>query len=217
MEYHAGLGLPLCGVDASGRPRTGTIIDGTFAAHVGSVGAYAYVNDMLYLEASAYRTLNPGIQNDLRHRSIRGPGPVRRGALLARRLRTALGQQLARNRYLRHGGQRPPLGQPWHAGYLDFSPDRQIHGRWLRYPVPVSGRQLLVHVARQLHPRISEDSTPPSPISRYPPIRPTFSTKREAYASLAYGNDNQSCSDRPIFQFLGQHRYRRCMAACQRV
>ena len=35
-----------------------TIIDGAFAAHVGSVGAYAFINDMLYLEASAYRTLD---------------------------------------------------------------------------------------------------------------------------------------------------------------
>ena len=41
------------------------IIDGGFAAHVGSVGAYAYINDLIYLEASVYRTLNPGAQNVL--------------------------------------------------------------------------------------------------------------------------------------------------------
>ena len=41
---------------APGRGRN-TIIDGTFAAHVGSVGAYAYINDVLYLEASVYHTL----------------------------------------------------------------------------------------------------------------------------------------------------------------
>jgi hypothetical protein len=41
------------------------IIDGAFAAHVGSVGAYAYINDLIYLEATVYRTLNPGAQNAL--------------------------------------------------------------------------------------------------------------------------------------------------------
>jgi len=51
-----------------------TIIDGTFAAHVGSVGAYAYVNDMLYLEASAYRTLDPNTQNDLGVDPFGAPG-----------------------------------------------------------------------------------------------------------------------------------------------
>jgi hypothetical protein len=44
---------------------THTIINGTFAAHVGSVGAYAYIDDTVYLEASAYRTLDFNTQNDL--------------------------------------------------------------------------------------------------------------------------------------------------------
>ena len=39
-------------------PAAATVIDGTFAAHVGSVGGYAFINDILYLEASAYRTLD---------------------------------------------------------------------------------------------------------------------------------------------------------------
>jgi hypothetical protein len=51
-----------------------TIIDGTFAAHVGSVGAYAYLNDMLYLEASVYRTLSPNAQNDLGTDPFDAPG-----------------------------------------------------------------------------------------------------------------------------------------------
>jgi hypothetical protein len=41
------------------------ILDGGFPGHVGSVGAYAYVNDVLYLETSVYRTLNPTTQSDL--------------------------------------------------------------------------------------------------------------------------------------------------------
>ena len=63
-----------------------TILDGAFAAHVASVGAYTFINDALYLEASVYTTLSPGAQNDLGHRSVRRAWAVRRGALLARRL-----------------------------------------------------------------------------------------------------------------------------------
>ena len=51
-----------------------TIIDGTFAAHVGSVGAYAYVNDFLYLEASVYRTLDFKVQNSLGTDPFGAPG-----------------------------------------------------------------------------------------------------------------------------------------------
>jgi hypothetical protein len=51
-----------------------TIIDGAFAAHVASVGAYAFFNDALYLEASVYTTLSPGIQNDLGTDPFGSPG-----------------------------------------------------------------------------------------------------------------------------------------------
>ena len=52
----------------------GTILDGAFAAHVASVGAYAFINDSLYLEASIYRTLNPNTQNDLGTDPFGAPG-----------------------------------------------------------------------------------------------------------------------------------------------
>ena len=52
----------------------GTILDGAFAAHVASVGAYAFINDSLYLEASVYRTLNPNTQNDLGTDPFGAPG-----------------------------------------------------------------------------------------------------------------------------------------------
>jgi len=50
------------------------IIDGAFAAHVVSVGAYAYVNDALYLEASVYTTLSPNAQNNLGTDPFDAPG-----------------------------------------------------------------------------------------------------------------------------------------------
>ena len=41
------------------------IIDGNFAQHVASVGAYAFINDALYLEASVYTSLSPSAQINL--------------------------------------------------------------------------------------------------------------------------------------------------------
>ncbi len=46
-------------------PVAGPIIDGAFAQSVGSVGGYVYINDLIYLETSVYRTLSPGAQNAL--------------------------------------------------------------------------------------------------------------------------------------------------------
>ncbi len=51
-----------------------TILDGAFAGHVASIGAYTYINDALYLEASVYTTLSPGVQNDLGTDPFDAPG-----------------------------------------------------------------------------------------------------------------------------------------------
>jgi hypothetical protein len=55
-------------------PGTHTLIEGAFAAHVGGVGAYAYINDMLYLEATAYKTLDFKQQNALGTDPFGAPG-----------------------------------------------------------------------------------------------------------------------------------------------
>jgi hypothetical protein len=55
-------------------PSASTIINGAFAAHVGSVGAYAYVNDALYLEASVYHALAPKTLNSLGADPFDAPG-----------------------------------------------------------------------------------------------------------------------------------------------
>jgi hypothetical protein len=51
-----------------------TIIDGTFAAHVASAGAYAFINNLLYLEATVYTTLSPSAQNSLGTDPFGAPG-----------------------------------------------------------------------------------------------------------------------------------------------
>ena len=57
-------------------PAASTIIEGAFAAHVGGVGAYTFLNDMLYLEASAYTTLNFRQQNSLGVDPFDAPGLI---------------------------------------------------------------------------------------------------------------------------------------------
>lgn len=57
-------------------PSSKTIIEGAFAAHVGGVGAYAFIDDMLYLEASAYRTLGFRQQNAVGIDPFGAPGLI---------------------------------------------------------------------------------------------------------------------------------------------
>jgi hypothetical protein len=55
-------------------PGAKTVIEGAFAAHVGGIGAYAFVNDMLYLELTGYRTLDFRTQNSLGTDPFGAPG-----------------------------------------------------------------------------------------------------------------------------------------------
>ena len=49
----------------AGTPAAATMIEGGFAARVGGVGAYTSINDLLYLEFTAYKTLGFNEQNSL--------------------------------------------------------------------------------------------------------------------------------------------------------
>ena len=55
-------------------PSAGTLIDGMFAAHVGGVGAYAWINNLVYLELSGYRTFNHDTQAKLMTDPFGAPG-----------------------------------------------------------------------------------------------------------------------------------------------
>jgi hypothetical protein len=55
-------------------PGVKTLIDGTFAAHVASVGGYTFINDVVFLEATAYRTLDFQTQNSLGTDPFGAPG-----------------------------------------------------------------------------------------------------------------------------------------------
>jgi hypothetical protein len=66
--------FPYAASTIASTPAAGTIIDSTFAQHVGGVGAYAFINDMFYLEASAYRTLDFRQQNAVGVDPFNAPG-----------------------------------------------------------------------------------------------------------------------------------------------
>ncbi len=75
MEHHAGLVVPLCRILACGPPApSARSIEGAFAAHVGGVGTYAFINDLLYLEFSGYKTLGFSAQNALGINPFDAPG-----------------------------------------------------------------------------------------------------------------------------------------------
>jgi hypothetical protein len=55
-------------------PAAGTVIEGAFAAHVGGVGAYTMINDLLYLEVTGCKTLPFSAQNALGTDPFGAPG-----------------------------------------------------------------------------------------------------------------------------------------------
>ncbi|MBV9530149.1 MAG: cytochrome C, partial [Bradyrhizobium sp.] len=57
-----------------GPQQPATVIEGAFAAHVGGVGVYTFINDLLYLEVTGYKTLSFSQQNALGTDPFAAPG-----------------------------------------------------------------------------------------------------------------------------------------------
>lgn len=51
-------GFPYAGSGVAPGPAAATLIDGTYAQYVGGAGAYAFIDNLVYLELTAYRTLD---------------------------------------------------------------------------------------------------------------------------------------------------------------
>ncbi len=58
-------GFPFASSAVAPTPAASTIIDGTLAQQVGGIGAYAFWNNLLYLEGAVYRTAKDGIAEPL--------------------------------------------------------------------------------------------------------------------------------------------------------
>jgi hypothetical protein len=66
--------FPYAASTLAGTPGTKTQIEGAFAAHVGGVGVYAMINDLLYLEVTGYKTLGFNAQDKLGTDPFGAPG-----------------------------------------------------------------------------------------------------------------------------------------------
>jgi hypothetical protein len=67
-------GFPYASSTIAPTPAAGTIIDGAFAAHVLSIGGYLWIDNTIYLELSAYQTLDFSTQNNLGANPFDTPG-----------------------------------------------------------------------------------------------------------------------------------------------
>ncbi len=67
-------GFPFAASTLAPTPSAGTVIDGAFGAHVVSAGGYLWINDMFYVEASAYHTLGFNTLNHLGADPFDAPG-----------------------------------------------------------------------------------------------------------------------------------------------
>ena len=69
-------GFPYAGSNVAPKPGAATLIEGALAAHVAGVGAYAFINDILYLELTGYQTIKFDVQNKLGVDPFNAPGMI---------------------------------------------------------------------------------------------------------------------------------------------
>ena len=68
-------GFPYAGSNVAPGPAAATQIDGAYAGYVGGVGGYAYIDNLVYMELSAYRTLDEKTLPKLGMDPFGMPGP----------------------------------------------------------------------------------------------------------------------------------------------
>jgi hypothetical protein len=69
-------GFPYASSTLAPKPSAATILEGAFAAHVLSIGGYLWIDNKIYLEASAYQTLSFSTQNTLGANPFGAPGLI---------------------------------------------------------------------------------------------------------------------------------------------
>jgi hypothetical protein len=174
------------------------ILDGAFAAQVGSLGAYAYVNDVLYLEATAYHTLDFKTLNDLGTDPFDAPGqfdfaPYWRAAIEPHWgnnwFEVGMFGMLANVHPWASGP--PPAGTPQPFvitsatfpqtdKYTDLGIDTQYQYQGENYWVTLRGSY------------INEYQKLDASFANFAAANPTDElSEARGYASLAYGNDNR--------------------------
>ena len=184
-------GFPYAASTVAPTPAAGTIIDGAFAAHVGSVGAYAYIADALYLEVSAYRTLDANTQNDLGTDPFGAPGlfdfaPYWRAAFEPHWGNNwfeigTFGMMLTFIRGSSPGTTGRPSTFPQTDKYTDVGFDTQYQNQGDNFWFTLRGTY--IHEYQRLDASFANLVSSANPTDTL--------NEAKAYASLAYGNDNR--------------------------
>ncbi len=165
------------------------IIDGGFAQNVVSVGAYTFINDALYLEATVYTTLNPNTQIDLGADPFNSPGTFDAAPYWRAAYEPHWG-----NHWLEIGtfGMYAPV-HPWTMpgttttstfpqtdNYTDIGFDTQYQYQGSNFWITLRGS--LIHELQDLNASFTNGLA----------ANPTNTlNEARAYASLAYGNNNR--------------------------
>ena len=152
LEYHAGLGLPLRVVELGPDLGPTPIIDGGFAQNVVSAGAYAFINDLLYLETSVYTALSPNTQIGLGADPFDAPGLFDAAPYWRAAYEPHWGNNWLEVGTFRHVcADVHPWTMPGTTTTTTFPQTDKYTDIGFDTPISVSGRQLLGHAARQLY------------------------------------------------------------------
>jgi hypothetical protein len=173
------------------------IIDGGLGpGHVGGVGAYAYINDLIYLEASVYRTLNPGAQNALGVDPFGAPGlldasPYWRAAIEPHWgphwLEVGTFGMVANVHPWVNIGTPDTSTFPQTDKYTDIGVDAQYQYQGSNFWFTLRGSY--IHELQKLDASFNNFS--PSAMSTLAANHQNILNEARAYASLAYGNNNR--------------------------
>ena len=207
LEYDAGLGVPLRGVDLR---CTGSDPPLSSTAHLrrtsSAPAATSFINNALYLEASVYTTLSPEHSERSRHRSIWRTRAYSALRPIGARPTNPIGATIGSRSELSACTHRSIPGRCQEHDDHDFPADRQLHRHRLRYAVSVSGQQFLDHAARQLNSRIPKAECK---LRQRHFRQPDQHSQRSARVCLARLRQQQPRrTHRPIFHQLGQPRMR---------
>ena len=179
-------------------PAAKTLIEGAFTQRVLGAGGYLFINDMLYFEASGYRTLSQNRQNSLGIDPMGAPGLIDG---LAPYFRVALEPHWG-NHWLEVGAYsfRPNINpQPWNffgtnpltglpAGkdrFTDVGLDAQYQYQGGNYWITVRGSY--IHENQKLN---ASSSLPIDPTGTFSSNATNRLNSAKVSASLAYGANN---------------------------
>ena len=208
--------FPYAGSTVAPKTANSTLIEGALAAHVAGAGAYAFINDILYLELTGYRTINYRAQNTLGVNPFGAPGMIDG---IAPYWRVALEPHWG-NHWLEFGafgmtarirpwdqdpstfdsnGSFQNVTYPQYDRYTDTALDAQYQYQGSNYWLTLRGTY--IHESQTLNASYGAAlATYGAPLSQNPT---NTLDSFKALASLAYGNDNRFVLTGQYFDIKG--------------